>query len=160
MQRSLQFRAEVDDRLEAVREGFNEKREADLKRLQEEQAAELAALIESWSQELPPKFRRVSPTLVNIRIQERQLRLTHRFNEAKAKKKVGDNLEAQEMEENRALWRKDCDANRELMLQKHRQQLKCLEERWDREWSVMEIGMKFDEKRVNIMIETTERRMT
>jgi hypothetical protein len=160
LQRSHQLRTEVEDSVHSVAETLNEKREADIKRLLDEQAEELSALVESWSQELPPKYRRVSPSLVNIRNQERQLRLLHRFNEAKAKKRLGDALEASEMEENREVWRKDCEVSKEMMIQKHRQQMKCLMERWDREWTVLDGSVKMHEKRVRVMVETTERRLT
>jgi hypothetical protein len=159
LQRSHQTLTERENEFDFVRDDFNARRQADADRLRGEQETEFAALVQTYSQELPLKFRRCSPELVNVRIQEKKARLTHRFVEAKALKMEGDTLEAKEMEQNRLMWRREFEIASAAMRKKHRKQMNCLNEKWDREWTAIEPSARSEQGRVKMVIEAAERRM-
>jgi hypothetical protein len=139
---------------------FDDKRSADINRLVQEQQRELDDLQRLYSGEPPPKYRKVSIEVMNMRSQEKTLRLAGHYREAKQMRLDADAKEVVEMQRNRARWRRAKGGAEHALAEKHQRQLNCLKEKWDRQWQAFEPESKDQQRHWKRVIETNERRMT
>ena len=156
MQRQL---ADSEAQLVAVKKIFEGKRQDDIARLMQEQQRELEELNERYAQEPPAKYRKLSTELIHLRKHERMLRLTGRYMEAKQVRSDADGLEAFEMEKHRIKWEKDAQAARQDLMRKHKHQMDCLNEKWNRQWQTIEPDSIKEQQHCKKVIETYEKRI-
>ena len=156
MQRQL---AESEAQLASVKKIFEEKRQNDIARLMQEQEREMNELNEKYSKEPPPKYRKLSTELIQMRKHERMLRLTGRYMEAKQVRSDADGLESFEMEKQRIKWEKDAQAARQEMAKRHKQQMDCLNEKWNRQWQSIEPDSIKEQNHCRQVIEGYEKRI-
>jgi hypothetical protein len=150
---------QTEEQYSTVLRAFQARRAAAVARLQQEQERELAELEASYADEIPPKYRKFSIELIQMRAQEKILRAAHLYKDAKRLKQAADAREATEMEVIRAKWGKVKGAARQAVTQKHLLQLKCLNEKWDQRWRELEPGTTENRKRLQFVINAHERRM-
>ena len=151
--------AESAEQLESFRRVFNEKRRQDADRLAEIQRRELEELDQRYSGDPPRNYRKLSAELVQLRQHERALRLTGRYLEAKSVRTDADALEAFEGEQGRMRWARDGYAARQALEKRHKQQMDCLNEKWDRQWLSIEPDSIRRQQHCLKVIETNERRI-
>jgi hypothetical protein len=150
---------QTTEQYSAMKTTFQARRSAAILRLQHEQERELVELDASYTDEIPPKYRKFSIELMNMRAQEKTLRAAHLYKDAKQLKQAADSKEASEMEVIYAKWTKAKISTRQAVLQKHKLQMKCLNEKWDQRWRELEPGTAENRKRLQLVINTHEKRM-
>lgn len=152
--------SEKEKQLKTVRREFKQRRKKDLERLLEQQKKEMEELEAKYSsEELPPKYRKLSGEVLYMRRQEKMLRMTHNFLDAKKLRSDADALEAYEMEQNRIKWQIDGNAAKQALVKKHEHQVKCLNEKWDRQWQVLEPSSIKEQEHCKKVIDTQEKRL-
>jgi hypothetical protein len=121
-------------------EVFAESRQQALAQLQEQQERELQDHDAEYSGDLPVKFRHVSGDVLQIRERERYLRHCRRYLEAQQLMEEADAIEAFELERQRVRWYNEGVVARNGIMDLHRRQIDCLQEKKDREWIAMVPG--------------------
>jgi hypothetical protein len=157
---SQQQLTETEKQFSNMKRLFDDRRSADINRLLQEQQRELDDLLRLYSGEPPPKYRKVSSEVMNMRSQEKTLRLAGHYKEAKQMRLDADAREAVETQRNRAQWRRAKVRAERALAEKHQRQLNCLKEKWDRQWQALEPESKDQQRHWKRVIETNERRMT
>lgn len=122
-------------RRDAVIKSFLEKREQALAELDMTMRRELAAFDDANSSSPPPKFRRFSPELLNMRRREKAMVAARRYVEANVVKGEADALERKETEQNTKNWKAFVLKQRSILLKRHQEQRRIMEEKWDKEWA-------------------------
>lgn len=159
-EQALQEMRDINAEIKSAKGIFDEKRQNALDVLQTNQDREFHDLEEKFShEEIPVKYRKLSVEVLNIRKQEKHLRLTKRYMEAKQCHQQAEALEAFEMEQAKIKWRNDQNAIFEALNHKHQQQIACFNEKWDRQWLSLIPDPIARKEHCQLVIDTIDRRI-
>lgn len=109
-----------------------QRREEDLTALREEHEAELAEFDEKFEEEIPPKFRRFSPELLQLRKRQQAMVISKRYVEATCFKNEADELELKEIEANTNAYHKRLEADRKKLLKRQEEKEFVRSQNWAR----------------------------
>ncbi|OHT13477.1 hypothetical protein TRFO_16344 [Tritrichomonas foetus] len=141
-----------------LRKQFNCDRKDAIEQLKDQQHQEHQKLIESF-EKVPEKYRKISNKLIILRKQEKHLRLTHRYMEAKQIKIEGDQVEKEEMEENLKHWNIEKSNLLSQLENKHQQQMNCLEQKWERTWNSIYPAQLDRKQHYKLVIDNAKKRI-
>jgi hypothetical protein len=122
---------------EECRRFFEEERAAALEALRQQHEDEIRQHDEEHSQPPPQKYHHVSAAVLQIREQERFLMQSKQYLQAKELREEGDALEKYDLELQRLRWETDAKNARDALLQRQKQQIICLTEKYERKWMSM-----------------------
>lgn len=152
---------QMKDRCDKIKAKFNEERQADIERLKDKQKEEIMEFRVKYAKDnIPPKYRKRSSDLITIRAQETKLRYMHKFQEAKALRDEGDRKEQEEIELSQKKWQEEREVAKTALIQKHRKQMRCLLENWDRKWQQLQPIMKAEEQNKLFILNKTEKKIS
>jgi hypothetical protein len=160
--RIKQFKRQLDEhnrQFAVVKDSFDVDRQADVDRVKEEQGVELNETEAYFAQELPPKFRKWSTTLVALRSHEKKLRRAGQFIEAKKVRAELVALEQAEMDANQRRWENARLRELSNLRKRHERQLVCLHDRWDRQWQTIEPSSIATRNHLQKVIDTNQERL-
>jgi hypothetical protein len=151
---------DMKSRRDKAKQEWQERKEEALERLRYEQEEELRVHDDRYAGEMVLKFRHLSQEILQLREQERFLRQSKRYLEAQALMEESQALEAYHWEVQRLNWEREGESVRELLIQKHNQQRKCLIEKFDRDWSTRDPLMEQHVKHFETVIDHLEKACT
>ncbi|KAK8893520.1 hypothetical protein M9Y10_021942 [Tritrichomonas musculus] len=152
---------QIEGRFSNVKQNFEERKKKDIERLKKKQREEIQEFQVKYSMDnIPPRYRKLSSDVINIRNRERKLRIMHKFIEAKQMREEGDRLEKEEMELNYQKWQNEREIAKNTLIKKHRQQVICLNEKWNRHWQVLVQGMENEQDNKKLVIQKTQRKVS
>ncbi|OHT01137.1 hypothetical protein TRFO_01735 [Tritrichomonas foetus] len=102
--------------------------------LEEQQAQQLIDYDNSFPENLPANFRKLSCHVLQLREQEKHLVLSKRYEDAIPFRERADKLEAKELEQQRQKFIRAFNTQREQLLETHASQKRCFERNWERKW--------------------------
>ncbi|OHS98031.1 hypothetical protein TRFO_35635 [Tritrichomonas foetus] len=150
----------IEEKYYEMKSEIEEKKKIELDKLIAQQQLEMSDLDKKYSMEnLPPKYRKLSADLINIRKLERKLRIMHQFGEAKKLREEGDKREAEEMAANKNNWRKEKKIAKAALFKKHQQQIACFNEKWNRHWQVLVSSLKNEHNKQKLIMKKTKRKI-
>ena len=120
-----------------VLDNFQRERESKMMKLQEQLDEELNMFDIKHSGEIPAKFRKYSADYLNLKQRELFMVSSKRYVEANALKKEADKKKIIEEENQRKNWDKYVNKQREILIKKQQEKLRCLEERYQKEWNAL-----------------------
>lgn len=138
---------------------FDDQKAKKIEKLEQQQKSELDALDEKYNGEIPPKYKKLSSEVLNIRRQETHLRNAKMYLEAQRMREEGDALEAFELARQEVRFHNEGVENREKLLLTHRNQMNCLLENLDRQYMTMMPSSYAKEKHWRQVISQYERQL-
>lgn len=139
-----EHRATLDRNREARAE-FNANRERAIEQLRATQEGELEHFNETHKpEEIPPKFRKFSSALLDMRVKEKSMIKSKMFPEAARMKKEADALEKKELEAQSKSWNDFIEAQRKSLLNEHKLQMESLLQEWDDDREVLLMGQSHE----------------
>ena len=138
---------------------FDDQKAKRIEKLEQQQQKELETLDEKYNGEIPPKYKKLSSEVLNIRRQETHLRNAKMYLEAQKLREEGDALEAFELARQEVRFHNEGVENREKMLLTHRNQMNCLLENLDRQYMTMMPSSYAKEKHWKQVISQYERQL-
>jgi hypothetical protein len=130
-QAQAQLRAAIERWNKRI-EAFNVEQARACAELERRQVDRLSDFDASISETLPPSYCKLTPQLLDMREQERQLVLTKRYDEATALKRTCDNMEREEAERQKTRYRAEIVAKRRQLIADQSQIIDCFKARWTR----------------------------
>ncbi|OHS92811.1 hypothetical protein TRFO_40871 [Tritrichomonas foetus] len=125
------------DEREKVNQLFNNQKAKNIEKLEQQQQEELEQLEQKYNSGIPPKFKKVSNEVLNIRKQEEFLRNSKRYMEAQQLKEEADALEAFELARQEVKYHNEKIEAKEKLMAQHQTQMKCLLEKMNRQYNAM-----------------------
>ena len=116
---------------------FQKQKNISIKNLEEKQAAQLNEHDKKYNEEMPAKYRKLSPDILNMRRKEKMLRNSKRYKEAQKLHEECDALEAYELARQKVRFHNEGVEARQLIVAQHQQQMKCLLEKQDRQFQTI-----------------------
>jgi hypothetical protein len=113
-------------------EEFNRAQSTSAKRLERAQLRKIREFDSAVPTSLPPEYCKLSPDLLNLREQERQLVLSKRYEEAKALKKESDRREKEEAAAQKRRFLELVNRRKQKILDVQRHEIECFTLRWKR----------------------------
>lgn len=149
----------VLDSRKATQQKIAEQKAEQMEKLQNKQNQELAKHDQYYSGELPPKYRKNSQGVLQIRQQEAFMRKSGRYLEAQQMMQEAEALEAFENEQQKINFINDGVTIREGIVTKHAQQTKCLQEKLQLQWTKYIPESKASEDHWNQVIENLRKQI-
>lgn len=157
---TMEEMSQIENRFSNIKRDFEEKKKKDIIRLKKQQKKEIDDFKIKYSMDnIPPRYRKLSSDVINMRNRERKLRIMHKFIEAKQLRIEGDQREKAEMEANYQKWQNERDIAKNALIKKHQQQMKCLLEKWDRHYQVLLQGLESEQDNKKLIIKKTQRKV-
>jgi ElaB/YqjD/DUF883 family membrane-anchored ribosome-binding protein len=110
-----------------------EKRDEDLEELRRSHQQELEEFDEFVHSEVPVHYRKLSPTLLQMRQRQHAMGSSKRYVEAKILKDEADALEAKENEENRQKWLARAEVDKRTLMKRQQERMSIREATWAKE---------------------------
>lgn len=147
------------DERKKVQGTFEDQKAKRIEKLQQQQQKELEALDEKYNGEIPPRYKKLSSEVLNIKRQETQLKNAKMYLEAQRLKEEADALEAFELARQEVRFHNEGVENREKLLLTHRNQMNCLLENLERQYMTMMPSSYAEEKHWKQVISQYERQL-
>lgn len=153
--------SKIENRFSNVKQNFEEKKKEDIIRLKNCQKKEIEEFKFKYSMNnMPPRYTKLSANIINMRTLERKLRIMHKFPEAKQIRDEADQKEKEEMEINCQKWLNEREIAKSALIKKHQQQMKCLLEKWDRHYQVLQQSLTSETDNQQLIIKKTQRKVS
>jgi hypothetical protein len=126
---AMQLRGKLQDRdlvLEDCEQRIREaekKRDADLRQIERENEEELREFDKQFEEKAPPRFRKFSPTILDLRTREHYMVQAGRYAEATEVREEADRLEAVESEEHERRWIEELKLKRQELIKKQEERM-------------------------------------
>lgn len=133
-ERDLQMNLEKRD---SIIESFQRERQQALDEMEACLQQELISFEAKHDTDPPPKFRKFSPEYLNLRQRERAMIYSKRYVDANNLKAEADILERKEVQQQNRNWERHVAKQRQLLVKRHEEQRRILQEKWDREWAAL-----------------------
>jgi hypothetical protein len=132
LQRAEAQLAAIKNKWQLKVEEFNHSQFVSAKRLERAQLRKIQDFNTAVPTALPPEYCKLSPDLLNLREQERQLVLSRRYEEAKALKRESDRREKEEAAVQKQRFLELVNRRKEKILLVQRHEIDCFTVRWKR----------------------------
>lgn len=126
------------------KDSFENEYRASREQLIKDQEVELIQYDESFPDILPVSYRKLSPTVLQLREQEKHLVLTKRYQEAIEFRARADEIEQKELAVQREKFVKAFNDKRKQLLEQQKNTFKCFEENWKRKFLQLEKDRNFE----------------
>jgi hypothetical protein len=134
---SKQALEDIVSRHEQVVAKFQSNRARAIADLDSQHARDLERFDHSFPEEPPAKFRKFSREYLQLRARESFMVSAKRYDEAVLVRAEANWVEKQERETQQQNWVDSIARQRELLVARQAAQRRCLEERWDKDWTAL-----------------------
>ena len=126
----------VQERQKSAWQACEEEKQNTLKKLESTQAAELEDLDNEYQDDdLPPRFKKYSPDVIQMRFQEKHLRDAGLYDEAKRMREEREAVEKYELEMRKNDRGREWNIRRDKLIEKHKQQREVAEYKLALKWN-------------------------
>lgn len=143
----------LQNKFNKAKEDFDIVSNSDREKLINRQQDEMNKLLEYYTSEIPPKYRKYSNYLLELRRKEKVYKNVHQYQDAKHCKEEADAIEAYENEVNKINWFHQRDKAIYELQKKHEKQMQCLIEKQNRHWEEALTELKKNEENWQIVVD-------
>ena len=141
------------------RAAFEDEYQAAKEELLNDQQQELQEYDTSFPEILPANFRKLSPQVLQLREQEKHLVLTKRYEDAIFYRERADQLEQQELEQQRSKFVRAFQVKRSQLVETQKSQLDCFERHWERRLALLDKESNEDIKPLKTSIRNLQKKI-